>query len=379
MRTTAAPETPASLSALRGEVRTLIREWRDAGRFTPRADAWLRGYDRAFTLALAERGWIGLTWPSALGGGGRSNLARLVVTEELLRAGAPVAAHWIADRQIGPAILRSGTRELQEEMLPRIAAGEATFCLCMSETEAGSDLAAVRTKATRADGGWLLDGAKIWTSQAHRSEYAYVLVRTSADGEKHEGLTELIADMSAEGVTVRPIVDLQGEHHFNEVLFSDVFVPDRWVIGEVGGGWRQVTEQLAFERGGPERVLSTYPLFEALLDALRSGGDRADLVVVGDLAARAMALRQMVWDVALAMDRGEAPIREAAMLKQLGTAFEQDVAEQARHVLGVVPRPPGPEPADLLGDALLASPGFTIRGGTSEVLLGIIARSELAR
>jgi acyl-CoA dehydrogenase len=378
MRTAPAAETRESLADLRSDARTLIAEWRDAGRFTPRPDAWLRGYDRAFSKALADHGFIGLTWPRELGGSERSNLARLVVTEELLRAGAPVAAHWIADRQIGPALLRSGTRLLQEEFLPRIASGDATFCLCMSETEAGSDLAAVRTRARRVDGGFVLDGSKIWTSQAHRSEYAYVLARTS-DGEmKHEGLTELIADMDADGVTVRPILDLQGEHHFNEVIFDGVFVSDHRIIGEVGGGWRQVTEQLAFERGGPERVLSTYPLLEALLERAGDRGDRADLVVIGELAARALALRQMVWDVALAMDRGEAPVREAAILKQLGTAFEQDVAEQARHILGVVPSSPGPDPTNLLGDALMASPGFTIRGGTSEVLLGIIARSELS-
>lgn len=378
MRHEIEPETDETLTQLRTDVRALVAGWLADGRFTPRPDAWLRGYDRDFTRALAERGWIGMTWPTTFGGGGRSNLARLVVTEELLRAGAPVAAHWIADRQIGPAIMRSGTRALQEELLPRIAAGEATFCLCMSETEAGSDLAAVRTRATKVEGGWRLDGAKIWTSQAHRSEYAYVLARTSAGGRKHEGLTELIADMASDGVTVRPIHDLQGEHHFNEVLFDGTFVPDRWVLGEVGDGWRQVTEQLAFERGGPERVLSTYPLLEALVRAVAAQGDRSDLVMVGGLSARAMALRQMVWEIALALDRGEAPIREAAMLKHLGTAFEQEVAEQARHVLGVVPRPPGPWPGGLLGDALLASPGFTIRGGTSEVLLGIIARAEVA-
>lgn len=377
--TTTVYESAETLANLRAEVRALVTDWRRAGRFTPRPDAWLRGYDREFTRALADAGWIGITWPQDLGGGGRSNLARLVITEELLRVGAPVAAHWIADRQIGPAILRSGTRALQEEFLPRIASGEATFCLCMSETEAGSDLASVRTRATEVEGGWRIDGTKVWTSQAHRSEYAYVLARTSAEGTKHEGLTEFIADMSDPGVTVRPIRDLQDEHHFNEVVFDAVFVPHRWVIGEVGAGWRQVTEQLAFERGGPERVLSTYPLLERLWEHVEADGDPTHLAALGQLTARAFGLRRMVWDVAVAMDRGEAPTREAAMLKQLGTAFEQDVAEQARHVLGAIPRPPGPRPEELLGDALMASPGFTIRGGTSEVLLGIIARSEVGR
>lgn len=368
--------TSESLDALRSEVAGLIREWRVSGRYTPRPDAWLRGYDRDFTRALAERGWIGMTWPRDLGGQERSNLERLVVTEELLRGGAPVAAHWIADRQIGPAILRHGTRQLQEEFLPRIAAGELTFCLGMSETEAGSDLAAVRTTATRDGDDWIVRGAKVWTSQAHRSEYAYVLVRTDTSANKHSGLTELIVDLSDDAVEIRPIQDLQGEHHFNEMIFDDVRVPDRWVIGEVGNGWTQVTEQLAFERGGPERMLSTWPVLEGALGELTAEVDESTRARVGVLIARAIGLRRMVHGVASSLDGGEAPITAAAMTKQLGTSFEIEVIETVRELLSIEPRPPGEGLANQLGDALLASPGFSIRGGSSEVLLSIIGRSE---
>ena len=366
-------ESPEQLAQLRTQVRALIDGWRD--RFTPRADAWLRGYDRGFSQALGEAGMLGITWPEEVGGGGRSNRARLVVTEELLRAGAPVAAHWIADRQIGPAILREGTPELRQEFLPRIAAGDATFCLCMSETEAGSDLAAVRTRAVRDGDDWRITGTKIWTSQAHSSEYAYVLARTDASGPKHEGLTEFILDMGSDGVEVRPIIDLQGEHHFNEVVFDDVLVPGRWVIGEVGGGWTQVTEQLAFERGGAERVLSTYLVLEELVKV--AGRDGRDLEAVGRLIARLLSLRQMLWSIASAMDAGDAPIRQAAIVKRLGTTFEQELAETARYLLGTVPTPLATSVSGLLGDALLASPGFGIRGGTTEILGTIIAREEL--
>jgi acyl-CoA dehydrogenase len=364
------------LAELREQVRELVDRWRDAGRFTPRPDAWLRGFDRDFSKALAAEGWIGITWPSDLGGSERSNLARLAITEELLRAGAPVAAHWIADRQIGPAILRYGTRRLQEEFLPQIAAGDLCICLGMSETEAGSDLAAVRTTATRIDGGWSITGSKIWTSQAHRSEYAYVLARTDASGDKHEGLSEFLLSMDADGVSVEPIVDLQGEHHFNEVRFDDVRIPDHWVIGEVGNGWSQVTDQLAFERGGAERVLSTYPVLEAAIDHLRGSDDTAAIEQLGRLAARVTALRRKVWEVALALDRGEAPVVEAAMTKYLGTAFETEVGHVARELFDVAPRPPSGSHAGLVGDALLAAPGFSIRGGSSGVLLGIIGRAQ---
>lgn len=369
-------EGPEALRRLRGEVRDLLRNWRAAGTFTPRCDGWLRGHDPELTKALAARRWIGMTWPEHLGGGARSNVARLVVTEELLRFGAPVAAHWVADRQIGPAILRYGSADLQGTFLPRIAAGEVTFCLGMSETEAGSDLAAVRTSAVRDGDGWRVTGRKIWTSQAHRSTHAYVLARTAHGERKHEGLTELVLDLSANGVTVRPILDMAGEHHFNEMVFDDVYVPGHHVIGAVGNGWAQVTEQLSFERGGPERFLSTYPLLARLVETARPT-DPVAASTVGELLARLVSLRRMAYDIAVALDRGEAPSRQAAMLKLLGTAFERDITEAARVVLGDEPDIQGGESARLLAEGILAAPGFSIRGGTSEMLATIIARSEV--
>lgn len=360
--------TAEDLTGLRAEVRKLLDQWE----FTPQCDAWLRGHDPSFSRALAEHGWIGMTWPVEVGGGGRSNLARLVVTEELLRAGAPVAAHWIADRQIGPAILRAGSAELRRAFLPRIASGEVTFCLGMSETESGSDLASVRTTAKPVDAGWRLRGRKIWTSHAHRASHAYVLARTGTGNDRHDGLTEFLVDMSSEGVDVRPIHDLRGDHHFNEVTFDDVFVRSDHVLGEPGNGWRQVTEQLAFERGGMERVLSTYPL---LAEVMAAAGGRPQMAGrIGEALARLASLRRLAWQVAAAMDRGQAPVQQAAMLKDLGTTFEGDVNELAREVLQVEPDPFAAGGAGLLAQGILAAPGFTIRGGTTEVLRMIIAR-----
>jgi alkylation response protein AidB-like acyl-CoA dehydrogenase len=360
---------------LRGEVRALVADWLASGRFRPRCDAWLRGYDPDFSRALAQRGWIGMTWPPELGGGGRSSSARLVLTEELLRAGAPVAAHWIADRQIGPAILRYGTPELQRRYLPGIAAGQVSFCLGMSETEAGSDLSAVRTMATAAAGGWLITGRKIWTSQAHRSTHAYVLARTDRAAEQHAGLTEFIVDMTADGVEVRPILDMRGDHHFNEVVLENVFVPDDHVLGQVGNGWKQVTEQLAFERGGMERVLSTYPLLAA---AVAAASDQARLGSTGRALALLATLRRLARYLADELDAGAAPVLAAAILKDVGTQFEQDVNELARDLLAVEPDPGSESAGDaaqLLADGILAAPGFTIRGGVTAVLRSVIARS----
>jgi alkylation response protein AidB-like acyl-CoA dehydrogenase len=359
----------SELDELRGQVRDLVDSWLADGRFDPVCDAWLRSYDADFSKALAERGWIGLTWPADLGGQARSNQARLVVTEELLRGGAPVAAHWIADRQIGPAILRYGSPELQRAYLPRIASGEVTFCLGMSETESGSDLASVRTTAKPDGDDWVLDGGKIWTSQAHRVTHAYVLCRTSKGENKHEGLTELIVDMAAPGVEVRPIIDLRGEHHFNEVTFTGVRVPGDHILGAVGNGWTQVTEQLSFERGGMERVLSTYPLLAAVIDARPD-----DRVVLGTMLARLAGLRGLAWRIAADLDAGEAPVQAAAMLKDLGTEFERDVNEAARELIDAEADPASTAAEGLLAQGILAAPGFSIRGGTTEVLRTIIAR-----
>lgn len=357
-------------STLRQQVRELTGSWREAGRYVPRSDCWLRSFDMDFSRELAARGLIGLTWPEEFGGAGLDARSRLVVTEELLRAGAPVAAHWIGDRQIGPTILRHGNLELQRELLPGITSADFVFCLGMSEPEAGSDLAAVRTVAKKVDGGWRVTGRKTWTSQAHRATHVYLLARTDSSGRKHEGLSEFVVDMSAPGVEVAPICDMSGEHHFNEVTFTDVFVAHHRLIGEAGNGWSQVVEQLSFERGGPERVLSTYPLLNEALDHLRGVEDDRFDAEVGELIARLSALRRQCWEIAEALDGGCAPIIEAASLKYLGTAFEVDVIEFARRVGLPSARNGG------LAQALLASPGFSIRGGSSDVLLSIVAKSE---
>ncbi|MER6912724.1 acyl-CoA dehydrogenase family protein [Streptomyces sp. NPDC000594] len=358
---------------LRGRVRELTAAWRDAGRYTPRSDSWLRSFDLEFSRELAARGLIAMTYPREFGGGGRTHVERLAVTEELLRAGAPVAAHWIGDRQIGPAVLRHGTRALQEEIVPGIASGEAVFCLGMSEPGAGSDLASVRTSAKPVDGGWRIDGHKIWTTQAHHATHVYLLARTSRGGRKHEGLTEFIVDMDTEGVSVTPILDLAGEHHFNEVRFENVRVPAGRVLGEVGQGWRQVVEQLSFERGGAERALSSYPvLVELIAETARQRDDRELHALLGTLVARLAVLRRLCFEVAREMDTGEAPVQRAAALKYLGNAFEHDVVEALRRT-GLCREATFDSG---FGQALLASPAFGLRGGSAEVLLSLIARQE---
>ncbi|MDH6291272.1 acyl-CoA dehydrogenase family protein [Rhodococcus opacus] len=360
------------LDEIRSTVRALTEEWHRRGLFQPRSDSWVRSFDLEFSKELAARGLIGMTWPARYGGGERSNVARLAATEELLRAGAPVAAHWIADRQIGPSILRHGSDRLKDEILPGITRAENLFCLGMSEPGAGSDLAAVRTVAHRVEGGWRLTGRKIWTSGAHKATHAYVLARTEKAERKHDGLSEFVVDMSESGTEVTPIVDMAGEHHFNEVAFDDVFIPEHRLIGVEGQGWRQVVEQLSFERGGAERVLSTYPVLSAMIDACSHADEPAVLTQLGTLLARLGTLRRLCWDVAHSLDQGKAPVQEAATLKLLGNEFERDVVSVAREVLSGHDS----RPDSIFGQALLASPGFSIRGGAADVLLSIIAKQE---
>lgn len=363
------------LDVLRSEVADFLAQEKAAGHFEPRCDSWLRSFDRVFSQSVGKRGWLGMTWPKAYGGADESHLARLVITEEFLRAGAPVAAHWIAERQIGPAILRYGDEALKAEFLPSIASGDTTFCLGMSESEAGSDLSAVRTVARPDAGGYRVSGTKIWTSNAHCADFAYVLACTDPDAPKSERLTELIVEMRQPGVEVRKIYDLRGEHHFNEVVFDGAVVPERWVIGEVGRGWDQVTAQLAYERGGPERFMSTYPLLEAVIAwAGRGAGDRATAERVGELVGRLRGLRALAWQVARRMDAGEVPTSSAAVLKFLGTRFEQDVVETARWLLEVEPDLEDSDIGGMLADAQCAIPGISLRGGATEILSGIIAR-----
>ena len=368
-------DLPPRVAELRARVRAFLAEERAAGSWTPRPDVWLSGWDERFSAELGRRGWLGMTIPAEYGGHGASPLDRYAVTEELLAAGAPVAAHWIADRQIAPTLMRFGTEAQRRRYLPGIAAGAVYFAIGMSEPDAGSDLAAVRTRANRVSDGWELTGTKVWTSGAHHAHAFFALARSAPrdEGNRHAGLSQFIVELDSPGVQIRPIPLLTGAHHFNEVVFDRVFVPDELVLGEIGAGWRQVTSELAFERSGPERFLSTFPLLTAMLGELigASGVARE----VGALVTRLWALRRMSLAIAGALESGTAPELAAALVKDLGTRYENEVIEVARLLVAIPPDPGAPHGfARLLADAVLHAPGFTLRGGTNEVLRGIVAR-----
>jgi alkylation response protein AidB-like acyl-CoA dehydrogenase len=360
------------LRTLRQEVRDFLDEQRAADAFTPYVDSWISGWDEDFTAALAERGWLGLTVPQEYGGHGKSFLHRYVVTEELLAAGAPVAAHWVADRQIAPSLLKYGTEEQRHALLPGIVRGELFFAIGMSEPDSGSDLASVRTRAVQVDGGWRITGTKVWTSGAHRSHALMLLARSAPvdPNQRHAGLSQFIVGLDSPGLTIRPILWMNGEHHFNEVSMEDVFVPDDRVFGQIGAGWKQVTSELGFERSGPERTLSTFPVLAGVAERM-SRGELPPDPALGRLVARVAGLRQMSAAVAGQLQRHLPADVPAAVVKVLGTAAEGDVADLADRCcddstdLGF---------RDLVQVAVDHRPGFTIRGGTNEILRGVIAR-----
>jgi acyl-CoA dehydrogenase len=363
---------PPEAERLRGEVRSFLDAQRRARAFEPCLGGWGE-FSPDFSRAMGTRGWIGMTWPERYGGHGRAALERYVVSEEMLAAGAPTRAHWIADRQSGPTLLRFGTEEQKRTYLPRIARGECYFCIGMSEPDSGSDLASIRTRARQVEGGWEVDGAKIWTSNAHRSHMMILFARTAPRGEdRHAGVSQFLVDLAWPGIAVRPIDNLAGEHDFNEVVFDRMFVPDAMVVGAIGNGWNQVTSELAFERSGPERWLSTYRTLKELVDNLGPKPGAKEAEALGRLVAHLWTLRHMSVAVAGMLQRGESPNLAAAIVKDLGTQFEQEIPEVARKLVPAAAR--SDAFAAALAHAVLWSPAFTLRGGTKEILRGIIAR-----
>ena len=370
-------ELPDELTALRSEVRAFLDQELKAYSPLECSNSW-DGQDPEFSRKLGARGWLGLTLPKAYGGHERSALERYVVVEEVLAAGAPVGYHWIADRQSGPLIARYGSEAQKHAIIPRITRGEASFCIGMSEPNSGSDLASVKTRAERVPQGWLVNGTKIWTSNAHRANYMIALLRTdSSPDSKHKGLSQFLIDLTtATGITARPIIDLTGRHQFNEVSFVDALLPPDALIGREGDGWKQVTAELAFERSGPERYLSCYLLLAQLVDVIKDKAEPAALAKIGTEIAWLASLRTMSLSVTGMLNAGRDPGLQASIVKNLGCQFEQRLPGLAQELVALEPTLAGAgiDYQQVLGNLMQLAPSFSLRGGTLEILRGIIAR-----
>ncbi|ANN15851.1 acyl-CoA dehydrogenase [Amycolatopsis orientalis] len=360
---------------LRSEVREFLRTALPPG-YRPKL-GFAAAHDPEFSRAIGARGWVGMTIPKEYGGAGAPVMDRYIVAEELLAAGAPIGAHWAADRQTASMILRYGTEEQRKKYLPRITAGEFYFCVGMSEPDAGSDLASVRTTARRDPaGGWRVNGTKVWTTHAHLNHAMLTLCRTSIHEDRHQGLTQLIIDLSAPGVTARPIEFIDGTHDFNEVILDDVHVPEENVLGELGAGWKQSTSELAFERSGPDRFLTVMgPLVEFVRRCADRGANARDTSAIGQVSAKLRAGRQLALGIARALDEGAMPSAEAALVKNFGTELEQEIIETLR-VAAEIELEHGSADlfTNLLAEAVSTGPSFTIRGGTTEVLRSVAAK-----
>ncbi len=370
-------EIPPEDEAIRPVVRDLIARTVAHRPTTERARSWM-GVDAEFSCEMGKAGLLGLTLPLEYGGQARGPFARYVVVEELLAAGAPVGLHWIADRQSSLVILNYGTEAQRQFYLPKICRGEMYFCIGMSEPGAGSDLAAVRTRAERTETGWRLNGSKIWTTNAHLCDYAIALVRTSGTSDdRHAGLSQLIVDLRAPGVTIRQIADINGDEDFNEVFFDDVDRPADALLGSEGQGWAQCTAELAFERSGPERIWSSMVLLDRWIAHLGAIGTDSDarLGLVGSLTAQLATLRALSVAVTARLAAGEQPVVEASLMKDLGTRFEQLIPSLIADDLASHPdQAVAPDLLAVLHHVTNISPAFSLRGGTREILLGIIAR-----
>jgi alkylation response protein AidB-like acyl-CoA dehydrogenase len=368
------------------ELLALAEEARQVGRQAAEGrwfheDSWIAQTDRQFAKELAARGWLGMTWPTEWGGGGRSALERFVVFEELITEGAPIAGSWFADRQMGPTLLQYGTDEQRERWLPGIIAGESMWCIGMSEPDAGSDVASLRTNAVRdgsasGDGDWIVNGQKIWNSGGAVSEWCYLVARTDPDAPKHKGLSEFIVDMTSPGITVKPIRDMTDDEHFCEIYFDDVRVPAANLVGELNGSFGQLMRQMEHERGGIDRLVSNKRLY---LDCL-AVADTDDPLVRQEIAeieaayriGRLLVLRETLQ---------QAPRGFSAATKTFGTEFEIRVAEFCGRVLGAGATITDPAEEHRLrrrvARNICYAPGYTIMGGTTQILRNILGERVL--
>lgn len=364
-----------TLAPLKADVRDFLKDALASLPAHVRALSWT-GASPEFSRKLGERGWLGMTWPKQYGGHDRSAFERLAVIEELLAAGAPVAAHWIADRQSGPLLLRVGTEEQKQKYLPRIAAGQCFVSAGLSEPDTGSDLASARTAARKVDGGFVLNGTKIWTTQAHVANAIIVFCRTQPldESARHNGFSQLIVDLPHDNISISPIRDLSGGHHFNEVSFQDAFVPDSALLGAEGEGWAQIMSELASERSGPERFMSSIVLLTELVRHLGSDASSAAQAEIGRALSHLAVLRNMSRSVAAMLESGADPALQAVMVKDLGAVYEQETMDVVRRLTEVAPIAGAPGLAGVLATTLMQSPSFSLRGGAREILRGIVAR-----
>lgn len=344
------------------------------------------GNSREFSHKMAEKGWIGLTWPKPYGGQERTYVEKAILMEELLKVNAPIQYHLLADRQVGPAIIRFGSEWQKAFFLPRIVRAEegAMFCLLFSEPNAGSDLASVSTTAVRDGDHYLINGQKVWTTAGHLSDYGWMLAKTNLDKSvrKHLTLSEFIVDMKAPGISLKPIINMVGAHSFNEVFFDDVKIHKRFLVGQENAGFKQIMAQMDYERAGIERLLQNYSIYEQLITYFKQMDKTTGFYAwardaMAQLEIERSVGRLLCYYIAWIIDQGRSPSAEAAMCKAFCTLYEQRLTDFATRVLGPISQVrAGVEGLPLKGElatAYLWSPSYTLQGGSVAILKNIVA------
>ena len=372
--------TPAQ-DKFRNDLREFLRAELPAFRHDGDAES-AGSYNRAFSKKLAERGWIGLAWPKAYGGQELGHIERTIFTEEMVTHEAPTAFHFIAERQMGPSLIRQGTDEQKRVFLPGIVNADMSFAIGMSEPGAGSDLAGVQTRAVRDGDDFVVNGQKIWTSNAHLADWLWLVCRTDPDAPKHRGISILLLELKTPGITIRPLINMGGTHGFNEVFFDNVRVPAKQLVGELNRGWYVVAENLDYERSGIERIGATGGLYRAMATYARShkpNSGSAGTISRFELADRAIEFevgRIMAYRVAWLMSNARIPNYEASMSKAYGSEWTQRVARSGMKMVSAYNMAATDEGRALktrIERAYLSTVSATIAGGTSEIQRNIIA------
>jgi alkylation response protein AidB-like acyl-CoA dehydrogenase len=332
---------------------------------------------RAWSATMADAGWAAVSWPREYGGRGATVLEQLVYTEETTRARAPMPLNVIGMNNIAPAIMAYGTEEQKTTLLPRMMRADDIWCQGMSEPEAGSDLAALRTRAVRDGDDFVVNGQKIWTSLGHRAHWCQLYVRTDPDAPKHQGISCLIVDMALPGIEVRPLVTLNGDTDFAEVFFRDVRVPAGALLGPLNAGWQVATTTLSHERAGAARLYAEMQVrLEELVDDIAAGdaGALDDPVILrrlGEIAVRIKYLEVLCQRSISATLHGGDPFASASLAKTVWGEIGQDMAALAFDVLGA-----GGAGAPW-ANYRLTSRSLTIAGGTTQINKNITAQRVL--
>lgn len=334
-------------------------------------------YVPSFHARLAAEGWIGLQWPEAYGGRGLGHIEAAIFLEEAARRGAPLLASYLSS-VIGNTMIELGSDELKHRFLPPTIAGDIVYCLGYSESEAGSDLASLRARADRVEGGFRIFGAKMFTSLAHVAQFMVCAARTDPDAPNHRGLTVFLVPM--DGVKVDPIWTLGG-FRTNATFLDGVFVPEENILGEIHGGWRVLMMALDYERAGTSRIGQAKRLL-SFAAAAADAGDAVALETLGRLEAEVVAAELLAYQVAWMQSRGHAPTKEASLAKIAGTELVQRVADAGTRLIGTTALlARGANGAAFEGELeeeYRNTVRFTVTAGTNEIQRNIVAQRGLA-